>query len=161
MKKKRTVDGDADEVSDLLDLGPSQFERAKIPEHEVIVCSARLELIPVFDNLIRKRLCVFNHLLRICLPCWLRRLQQRGCDTRDSVVVGSTLTRREHGIIHALLDVLAGLAALAEEDETGAGTTKCFVSESSAYTPRESREIADTYVVVVTTSQYLKGSASS
>jgi hypothetical protein len=65
---KRTVDGDTDEVTDLLDLGPRQFERAKIPEHEVTVCSTRLELIPVFDKLIRKRLRIFNHLLRICFP---------------------------------------------------------------------------------------------
>jgi hypothetical protein len=65
---KRTVDGDTDEVSNLLDLGPRQFERAKIPEHEVTICSTRLELIPVFDKLIRKRLGIFNHLLCICFP---------------------------------------------------------------------------------------------
>ena len=66
--KKRTVDGDADEISDLLDLGPRQFERAKIPEHEVTVCSTRLELIPMFGKLVRERLRVFDHLLRVCLP---------------------------------------------------------------------------------------------
>jgi hypothetical protein len=65
---ERTVDGDADEVSNLLDLRPSQFERAKIPKHEVTVGSAGLELIPIFDKFIRKRPSVFNHLLRICLP---------------------------------------------------------------------------------------------
>jgi hypothetical protein len=65
---KCTVDGDSDEVSDLLDLGPRQFKRAKIPEHEVTICSTRLELIPVFEKLIGKRLRIFNHLLRICFP---------------------------------------------------------------------------------------------
>jgi len=127
-RMKRTVDGDANKVSDLLDLGTRQFERAKIPEHEVTVCSTRLELIPVFEKLIRKRLRILNHLPRIFFPRWLRRLQQRGCDSRDRVIMGSSLTCGEHGIIHALLEVLASLAVLAEEDETSAGTTKCFVS---------------------------------
>jgi len=65
---KRTVDGDTNEVSDLLDLGPRQFERAKIPEHEVAVCSTRLELILVFEKLIGKRLRILNHLLGIFFP---------------------------------------------------------------------------------------------
>jgi hypothetical protein len=125
---KRTVDGDADKVSDLLDLRPSQFERTKIPEHEVTVGSARLELIPILDKLIRKRPRVFDHLLRICLPRWLRRLQQRGCDSRNGVVVGPALTCGENGIIHALLEVFVSLVILAEEDEARTGATKRFVS---------------------------------
>jgi hypothetical protein len=94
----------------------------------VSVRSTRLELIPVFAKLIRERLRIFNHLPRVFFPRWLRRLLQRGCDSRDRVIVGSTLTCGEHGIIHTLLEVLASLAILAEEDETSAGATKCFVS---------------------------------
>lgn len=91
----------------------------------------------------------------------MRCLLQRGCDSRDRVVVGSTLTCGEHGIIHTLLEVLASLAILAEKDEASSGTTKRFVSRKVLLRSLVISEIADTYVVVVTTSQYWKGSASS
>ena len=121
--RKRTVNGDADEVTDFLDFGPSQLERTKVPEHEVTVCSARLELVSVLDELLCKRPGVFDHQLRICLPGRLGRLQQRGRDARDGVIVGPTLARREHSIIHTLLEISVSLAILAEEDKAGARAT--------------------------------------
>ena len=123
-----TVDGDADEIAEFLDLRPSQLEGAKIPEHEVTICSARLELVPVLDELICQRLCVFDHLLRICLPGRLHRLQKSSRDPGDGVIMGPTLACREHGIIHAFLEVFVSLAVLAEKDETCARPTERFVS---------------------------------
>jgi len=125
---RHTVDGDADEIANFLDLRPSQLEGAKIPEHEVTICSAGLELVPILDELICQRLCVFDHLLRICLPGRLHCLQKRGCDAGDGIIVGPTLACREHGIIHAFLEVLVSLAVLAEKDETCARPTERFVS---------------------------------
>ncbi len=112
----RTVDGDAEEVTDLLDLGPCQLERAEVPEHEVV----------------------------------------------NGVIVRATLARGEHGIIYALLEVLVCLAVFAEEDKARTRATKRLVSVMALLRCRPN-EIPDlgTYVVVVTTSQYLKGSASS
>ena len=113
---KHTVDGDANEITDFLDFGPCQLERAKIPEHEVTVCATRLELVSVLDELICERPRIFDHLLCICLPGRLRRLQQRSRDASNSVIMGTTLTCREHCIIHAFLEVLVSLAVLAEKD---------------------------------------------
>ena len=132
-EEKRTVDGDPDEVTDLLNFGPSQLEWAKVPEHKVIVCSVCLELVPVLDELVRKCLGVFDHLSCVCLPGWVGGLQQRSRDTRDGIVVRPTLTRREHGIVHTLLEIFAGLAILTEEDETCARAAKRFVSERISF----------------------------
>jgi hypothetical protein len=82
-----------------------------------------LELVPVLDELVCKCPGVFDHLLRICLPRRLGRLQQRGRDARDGVIVGSTLARREHSIIHTLLEIFVSFTILAEEDKTGAWAT--------------------------------------
>ena len=121
--RKRTVNGDADEVADFLDFGPSQLERTKVPEHEVTVGSTCLELVPILDELFGKRPGVFDHLLCICLPGRLGCLQQRGRDARNGVIMGPTLARREDSIIHALLKIFVSLAILAEEDKTGARAT--------------------------------------
>ena len=124
----RTVDSDAEEVANLLDLRPGQLEWAKIPEHEMAIRAARLELVPVLDELVRKCPRVFDYLLCVCLPGWLRGLQQGRRDTRDGIVVWATLACREYGIVHALLEVLMSLTVLAEEDEAGTRTAKRFVS---------------------------------
>jgi hypothetical protein len=123
-----TVDSDAEEVANLLDLRPGQLERAKIPEHEMVIRAARLKLVPVLAELVRKCLRVLDYLLCVCLPGRLRRLQQGRRDTRDGVVVWATLACREYGIVHALLEVLVNLAILAEEDEAGTRSAKRFVS---------------------------------
>ena len=74
----------------------------------------------------------------------------------------ASLARGEHGIVYALLEVLVSLAVFAEEDETCSRATERFVSEGpSQPRPLKENNGRDTYVVVVTTSQYLKGSASS
>jgi hypothetical protein len=82
-----------------------------------------LELVSILDKLLGKCPGVFDHLLRIRLPGRLGRLQQRSRDTRDGIVVGSTLARREHSIVHTLLEIFVSLAILAEEDKTGARAT--------------------------------------
>ena len=125
---KHTVDGDADEIADFLDLGPGQLERAKIPEYEVTVCATRLELIPVLDELICKRLRVFNHLLCVGLPVRLHRLQQRGRDAGNGVIMGATLASREHSVVHAFLEVFISFAILAEKDETSTRAAERLVS---------------------------------
>ena len=71
----RTVDGDAEEVSDLLDFGPCQFERPQVPQYEVVVRAAGLQFVPVLEKLICERLRILDHLLRVRFPGWLARLQ--------------------------------------------------------------------------------------
>ena len=45
---RRTINSDTREVADLLNLGASELERAKVPEDKMVVRSARLELVPMF-----------------------------------------------------------------------------------------------------------------
>jgi hypothetical protein len=71
----RTVDGDAEEVAHLLDFGPCQLERPQVPQHEVVVRPAGLQLVPVLDELVCERLRVLDHLLRVRFPGRLARLQ--------------------------------------------------------------------------------------
>ena len=71
----RTVDGDAEEVPDLLDFGPCQLERPQVPQYEVVVRAAGLQLVPVLEKLICERLRILDHLLRVRFPGWLARLQ--------------------------------------------------------------------------------------
>ena len=71
----RTVDGDAEEVPDLLDFGPCQLERPQVPQHEMVVRAAGLQLVPVLEKLICERLRILDHLLRIRFPGWRARLQ--------------------------------------------------------------------------------------
>jgi hypothetical protein len=97
----------------------------------VVVRAACLELVPVLEKLVCKCLRVLDHLLRVFLPVRLRRLQQRRGNTGDGVVVRTTLTRGEHGVVYALLEVLVSLAVFAEEDETGSRATERFVSVRS------------------------------
>ena len=46
----RTVDGDAHEIADLLDLAASKPDRAQIPEDEVVVSAASLQSVAVADE---------------------------------------------------------------------------------------------------------------
>ena len=118
--------------------------------------ATRLELVPVLEEFVRKRLRVLDNLLCICLPGRLRRLQEGGCDTRDSVIVWPTLACGEYSIVHAFLKIFVRLAVLAEEDKASTWPAECFVStRSDILTSPEERP--GTHVVVVTTSQYSKG----
>lgn len=65
----RTVDGDADEIAELLELAARQAERAQVPEHKVVVSALRLQLVAGSDKLVTERLRVCDDLLRVRLPC--------------------------------------------------------------------------------------------
>jgi hypothetical protein len=88
-RERRTVDGDPDEVAQLLELRAGQLERAQVPEHEVVVRPVRLELVAVAHERLRERARVRDDLLRVRLPLGLRRLAQRDRDARDRLLMRS------------------------------------------------------------------------
>ena len=72
--------------------------------------------------------------------------------------MGTALASGEDSIVYALLEVGGIFEVLAEEDETGTGTTEGLVTRMARYNEfGRDGLIVDTYVVVVTTSQYSKG----
>lgn len=78
----------------------------------------------------------------------------------------ATLASGEDSHVDAVLNVLRSLTVLAEENETGTGSTECLVAaQDNRVRNRISAEEVffskKTYVVVVTTSQYSKGLSSS
>ena len=85
MRRGRTVDGDADEVAQLLELAARQAERTQVPEHEVVVGALCLQLVAVPDELIAECLRVGDDLLRVRLPCRGGCLLERGCDASNGL----------------------------------------------------------------------------
>jgi hypothetical protein len=55
-------------------------------------------------------------------------LEEGGGDARDVVIVGTTLAGGKNSVVDTLLEVLRAFDVLAEEDETGAGSTEGFVA---------------------------------
>lgn len=110
----------------------------------MVVSTLCLKLVAVPDELLAERLRVGDDLLRVRLPCRRCCLLERGCDTSDGlekrqtrdrhivtttdVVVGATLARREHSVIHTFLEVLRLLGVLPEENQAGTGATERLVS---------------------------------
>ena len=89
---RRTVDGDAYEVAELLELAASEAEGAEVPEDEVVVRAGRLELVVTRNELLAEGRRVRDNLLRVRLPRGLARLEEGGRDTgkRLQVIIVST-----------------------------------------------------------------------
>ena len=83
--KERTVDGNAQKVTDLLNLGASQTKRTEIPKDKVVVCAAGLQLVSILDELIRQSARVFDDLLRVGLPRRLGRLEKSSRNASNSL----------------------------------------------------------------------------
>ncbi len=76
--------------------------------------------------------------------------------------MGTALAGGEDSIVYALLEVGGIFEVFAEEDETGTGTTEGLVTRMARYNEfGRDGLIVETYVVVVTTSQYSNGLFSS
>jgi len=83
----RTVDSDAHEVADLLDLATSQADRTQIPQNQVVVCAASLQPVSMLDERRSKRTRVGDYLLSISLEFRLRDLQKGGGDGGNSLIM--------------------------------------------------------------------------
>jgi hypothetical protein len=139
------VDGDVCLVTDLLDLGTGQTQGSEIPKDQVVVRTVGLELVLVAEQNLGDGSGVGDNLLGVSLEGGVGSLLQRNRDTGDSldeqrevvshcyiiatlsthVVVGSTLTSREDGLVDSLLHVR--LLVLSEEDQTSTRTSQGLV----------------------------------
>lgn len=81
--RRHTVDCNPKEVANLLDLAARETEGAQIPQDEVVVSPASLELVPIVDERRAEGLGVCDHLACILLELWLRNLQERCGDGSD------------------------------------------------------------------------------
>lgn len=142
------VDGDVGLVTDLLDLGTSQTQRSQIPKDQMVVGTISLELVVVTEKNLGDGSGVGNDLLGVSLEGGVGGLLQRDGDTGNGldkrkdisseltihtigtdVVVGSTLTSREDGLVDSLLHVR--LLVLSEEDQTSPRTSQGLVGGSA------------------------------
>ena len=96
----------------------------------MVVGTRGLELVAASDELLAEGLRVRDDLLGVRLPRGLGRLQERGGNTSDGVVVRAALARGEDGLVDALLEVGSLVAVLAEEDEASTGATEGLVPEA-------------------------------
>lgn len=87
-----TVDGDTNDVAELLELATSQAERAEIPKDKVVLSARGLQLVVESNELLTKGLSVLNDLESVRLPCWLGRLEEGGGNTSNGLYEGM-LTR--------------------------------------------------------------------
>ncbi len=81
----RTVDGDAHEIADLLDLAASEPDRAQIPEDKVVVSAASLQSVTVADERSGQGARVGNHLLSVFLELRLGRLEKCSGDAGNGL----------------------------------------------------------------------------
>ena len=126
--RRLTVDGDADDVAELLELAAGQTKRTEVPEDKVVVRARSLELVALGDELLAEGLRVGDDLLGVRLPRRLSRLQEGGGNAGDGVVVRAALAGGEDGLVDAPLEVRSLVTVLTEEDQTGAGTTQGLVT---------------------------------
>ena len=75
-----------------------------------------------------QRTSVVYDLLGVRLPGGLSDLEEGGGDTREGMIVGTTLAGGENSVVDTLLEVLRAFNILAEEDETGTGSTEGLVA---------------------------------
>lgn len=85
---KRTVNGDTNEITKLLELATGQLERSQIPEDKMIVSARGLQLVSTRDELRTEGPCVSNDLLGIRFPCWLSSLEESSSDTSNGLSWG-------------------------------------------------------------------------
>ena len=71
-----TVDRNPQQVTNLLHLAASQFERSQIPQNEMVICPVRLQLVPMRRKSGGQSLCVQNNLLSVCAESGLGHLEE-------------------------------------------------------------------------------------
>lgn len=81
----RTVDGDAHEIADLLDLATGEPDRAQIPEDEVVVRAASLQSVTMADERSGQSACIGDDLLSVLLELRLGGLEKRGGDAGNGL----------------------------------------------------------------------------
>jgi hypothetical protein len=126
------IDGDTDVVADLFCFRASKADRAQVPEDEVVVSALSLKTITLLVEPGSQYTCVGHDLLGVRFPAGLGDLKEGGRDGGDGVIVGTTLAGRENSVVDTLLEVLGALNVLAEEDESGAGSTEGLVAINSS-----------------------------
>ena len=94
----------------------------------MVVRARSLELVALGDELLAEGLRVGDDLLGVRLPRRLGRLQERGRNAGDGVVVRAALAGGEDGLVDAPLEVGSLVTVLTEEDQSGAGTTQGLVT---------------------------------
>jgi hypothetical protein len=92
--RELTVDRDAHQVAHLFHLAAGQAERPQVPEHEVVVRAARLELVAVLGERGGQSAGVSDDLLGVLPEAGLRDLQKRSGDGCDCLVYPSTVSVR-------------------------------------------------------------------
>ena len=122
------VDNDANVVANLFRLGASEANGAQVPEDEVVVGTLSLQTVTFAVELGGQYTSVVYNLLGVCLPGGLSNLEKGSGDAREGVIVGTTLAGGENSVVDTLLEVLGAFNVLAEEDETGAGSTEGLVA---------------------------------
>lgn len=123
------VDGDVDQIADLLHLGASETLRPQVPENKVIVRAVGNRLVTVRRKTSGKSASVGANLLGVVLPLRAGNLFERDGDTGNDIVVRATLGRRENGLVDLFLKirVLLALGSATEEDKTGTRATEGLV----------------------------------
>lgn len=119
------VEGDVSSITNLLDLGAGQTNRPEVPEDQVVLSTVSLEPVTVLEQDGSHGSGVGPNLLGVLFESGIGSLLEGDGDTGDGVVVGTTLTGREHGSVDTSLEV--GFLVLSEEDETSSGTTEGLV----------------------------------
>ena len=123
------VDGNAQEIADLLDLGAGEAEGPQVPENEMVVRSVGLELVTLLNEGVAESLGVGDDLLGVCLELGGSNLEEGSGNRSDRVVVRAALACREDSLVDAPLEIGGVLKVLAEEDQAGTGTTEGLVTE--------------------------------
>ena len=81
----RTVDGNTHEIADFLNFAASQAEGPQIPEYEMVVSAAGLQLIAMRDKGVGESSSVGDDLLSIGLPFGPGDLVKSSGDSSDSL----------------------------------------------------------------------------
>jgi hypothetical protein len=81
-----TVDGDPQQITDLLHLAASELKRAQVPEHEMVICAIGLQLVAMCRESGGEGLRIQDDLLGICAESGLGDLQESGGDGGNSLM---------------------------------------------------------------------------
>lgn len=125
------VESDGGHVANTLDLGTGQLVGAEIPKDQVVVGAIGDDLVSLLEQGGGEGLGVGNDLLGVQLELGAGSLLEGDGNTGDGVVVGASLDGGEDSLVDTALKILTlldlGILVLAEEDQTGTGTTEGLV----------------------------------
>lgn len=74
-RRPRTIDRNTDKIANLLHFGACEPYGPKIPKHEVVIGTLRLQLITMPNQDFGEDACIGDDLFGIGLPCRRRHLQ--------------------------------------------------------------------------------------